>query len=336
MACTTSIAGTVQAAGMVGCSDLDLALVGGAESMSHVAIALRYKVAERVVRELSANPANATKVFAALTPGDFNLPSPGWVSRATGRSMGEHMEDTAKELGITRSDQDERALLSHQGAIRAQSDGFFSDLIVPHLNIDGDTLPRANTSPDLLAKLPAVFDRSAAGTLTAGNSSPLTDGAAGIWVADAKGLERLGARPTIKLVDWELAAVDFLLEGMLMAPAYAIPRLLARQNIRAEDIDVWEIHEAFAAQVLANIKAVEDPRYRKNKAGVNADIGTIPVQRVNRNGGSIALGHPFAATGARILSQAAKELSVLPAGARALVSVCADGGQGAVVLLQRV
>ena len=184
-------------------------------------------------------------------------------------------------------------------------------------------------------QLPAVFDR-ASGSITAGNSSPLTDGAASIWVGDTEGLARLGVKPAVKLVDWEVDAVDFRVDGMLMAPARAIPRLLARHRLRAEEIALWEIHEAFAAQLIANLKAAADPVYRHEKAGVDFDIGKFPMDHINPNGGSIALGHPFGATGARILSQAVKELTVMPAGARAVVSVCADGGQGTVALLQRV
>ena len=266
---------------------------------------------------------------------DFDLPTKGWANRVSGRTMGEHMEETAKELGISREEQDRRTLLSHQSAIRGQDSGFFRDLIIPFAGIDHDTFPRRDTSLEKLAKLPAVFDR-ASGSITAGNSSPLTDGAASIWVGDTEGLARLGAKPAVKLVDWEVDAVDFRVDGMLMAPARAIPRLLARHRLRAEEIALWEIHEAFAAQLIANLKAAADPVYRHEKAGVDFDIGSFPVDRINPNGGSIALGHPFGSTGARILSQAVKELTAMSVGARGVVSVCADGGQGTVALLQHV
>ena len=334
MACSTSFMATLQAAGMIGRGGMHLALIGGVESMSHVPIALKYKVAERLVGEFTKDPVGAAAAFARLTPADFSLPGKGWTNRVSGRTMGEHMEDTAKELGISRAEQDERALLSHQGAIAGQEAGFFRDLIVPFAGIDHDTFPRRDTSLAKLAKLPPVFDR-ANGSLTAGNSSPLTDGAAGLWVADAEGLRRLGVTPVAKLVDWEVAAVDFRSEGMLMAPARAIPRLLARQGLMAEHIGLWEIHEAFAAQVIANVKAASDPRYRREEARVDFDTGTVPVGRINPNGGSVSLGHPFGATGARILSQATKELTAMSRGARAIVSVCADGGQGTVALLER-
>jgi len=335
MACSTSFMATLQAAGMIGRGGMHLALVGGVESMSHVPIALKYKVAEGLVGEFARDPRAAATAFARLTLADFDLPGKGWTNRVSGRSMGEHMEDTAKELRISRAEQDERALLSHQGAIAGQDAGFFRDLIIPFAGIDHDTLPRRDTSLEKLDKLPPVFDRDG-GSLTAGNSSPLTDGAAGLWVADAEGLRRLDVTPLVRLVDWEVAAVDFRTEGMLMAPARAIPRLLARQGLTADQIALWEIHEAFAAQVIANVKAASDPRYRREKARVDFDTGIVPVARINPNGGSVALGHPFGATGARILSQATKELTAMPRGARALVSVCADGGQGTVALLERV
>lgn len=216
----------------------------------------------------------------------------------------------------------------------AQAAGFFDDLVIPVGEFKRDTIPRSDTTAEKLAGLKPVFDRSDAGTLTAGNSSPLTDGAAGVWVADGEGLKRLGAASAVKLVDWQLAAMDYKEEGILMAPARAIPQLLARHGLRFEDVALWEIHEAFAAQVLANVQAITDPEYRRTKAGVDVDLGAFPWERLNPNGGSLALGHPFGATGARILSQAVKELSALSSGAYAIVSVCADGGQGSVALLQ--
>ncbi len=335
MACSTSFIGTIQAAGLVGHGGMHLALVGGVESMSHVAIALKYEVAEGLLAQFAKNPSAAAATLATLSPADFDLPTRGWTNRVSGRTMGEHMEETAQELGITRAEQDQRALLSHRGAVAAQDAGFFRDLILPLFGIDHDTFPRRDTSLEKLASLPPVFDRSS-GSLTAGNSSPLTDGAASIWVADAEGLRLLDVAPAVRLLDWEVAAVDFRVDGMLMAPARAIPKLLARHQLRAEEIRLWEIHEAFAAQLIANVKAASDPVYRRTKAGVEFDTGSVPVSRINPNGGSVALGHPFAATGARILSQAVKELGAMSSGTKAIVSVCADGGQGTVALLERV
>ena len=337
MACSTSFVGSIFSAGMVGKSDMHLALVGGVETMSHVPIALKMGVADKIIGSFTKNPAAAADILAHITAGDFDLPIHGWANRISGRSMGEHTEETAQRFDIGRADQDKRALLSHQGAIKGQDDGFFKDILLPFGGVDHDTIPRRDTSLEKLAALKPVFDHTGKGTLTAGNSSPNTDGAASIWVADEEGLKRLGNPPRIKLVDWELAAIDYLEdgEGILMAPARAIPRLLARNKLKAMDIALWEIHEAFTAQVLANIKEATNPDYVRAKARLDYDLGPFPWERVNPNGGSVAIGHPFAATGARILSQAAKELAAMPKGARAIVSVCADGGQGTVALLER-
>ncbi len=214
--------------------------------------------------------------------------------------------------------------------------GFFDDLVVPLGGVTRDAIPRADTSLEKLARLAPAFDRRG-GTITAGNSSPLTDGAAGVWVASEAGLARLpGHLARAKLVDWEIASIDLWNEGLLMAPAYAIPRMLARCGLRYSDIALWEIHEAFAAQVLAHVALLEDRAFLRDRAGVDRDFGPFPRDRVNPNGGSIAVGHPFGATGARILSQTVKELAHYPPGSRAIVSICADGGEGTVALLEAV
>jgi len=337
MACSTSFMGVIAAAGMLGRGSIHLALVGGVETMSHKPIALKAAVADKIAQLATHDIAGAAKAIEATTVADFDLPVGGWTNRISGRSMGEHTEDTAKLYKISRDAQDDLALASHQNAVRGRdTDGFFDDLVMKMHGVDCDTIPRNATSKEKLASLPTVFDRGPEGSLTAGNSSPLTDGAGSIWVADAAGWERLGKPPAVRLVDWEIAAMSYSVEGILMAPARAIPRLLARHQLKASDIAVWELHEAFAAQVLANIQQVMDPAYRREKAKVDFDLGTFPRERLNRHGGSLAIGHPFAATGARILSQAAKELFAQPAGAKAVVSVCADGGQGTVALLERL
>ena len=335
MACSTSFVGTIQASGMVGHGGFHLALVGGVETMSHVPLALKREFADTVFSQFTKNPAAALATLQKVTPGDFDLPVNGWANRQSGRSMGQHTEDTAKFFAIPRAAQDQRALASHQGAIKGQDEGFFKDLVVPFAGVDHDMIPRRDTSIEKLASLRPAFDHEH-GTLTAGNSSPNTDGAASIWVCDADGLKRLGNPPAVRFADWEIAAMDWHEEGILMAPARAIPRLLARNKLKFSDIDLWDIHEAFAAQVLANVKAASDPVYRREKAGVDFDLGDFPWERLNPHGGSLAIGHPFAATGARILSQAAKELGAMRVGSRAMVSVCADGGHGTVALLERV
>jgi len=250
--------------------------------------------------------------------------------------MGEHTEDMAKTWNVSRREQDELALESHQRAIAAQDRGFFADLIIPLDGTGRDHFPRRDTSMEKLARLKPAFDRtSGRGTLTAGNSSPLTDGAAAIWVATDEGLSRLpSATPRVQLVDFEIAAIDIFNEGLLMAPVTAIPRLLARHGLRFDDIALWDIHEAFSARVACHIGALEDKKYVREKAGVEHTFGIFPRDRMNPNGGSVALGHPFGATGARILSQAVKELAAMPQGSRGIVSICADGGLGTVALLR--
>ncbi|WP_299212109.1 acetyl-CoA C-acyltransferase [uncultured Tateyamaria sp.] len=337
LACSTSMMAVIQASGMLGFGGSHLALVGGAESMSHVPIALKPKVAQQVAGLAMKDPQAALAMVNDLNAGQFDLPIKGWANRLSGRSIGEHTEDTAKFFGITRADQDKIAFESHQNSIVAQNTGFFDDLIIPLGDISQDTIPRADSTLEKLNSLSPIFDRSGSGTLTAGNSSPLTDGAAAVWVADQTGLERLGIEKqnAIEIIDWRLGAMDYQQEGILMAPARAIPQLLDAHGLTLGDIEVWEIHEAFAAQVLANIQGITDPSYLRDKAGVTSDLGAFPMGQLNKNGGSLAIGHPFGATGARVLSQAAKQLLAKPAGSYAVVSVCADGGQGSVMLLRK-
>lgn len=335
MACSTSMAGVFQAAGMLDGRGRDLALVGGVEAMSRVQIGLSPGLSDGLRHLMQARTlGQKAGRLGGLKP--LSLFIPKVVNRTTGLSMGEHTEITAKQWKIGRAEQDLVALASHKTAVKAWADGFFDDLVIPVGDVARDGLPRADTSLEKLGRLGPAFDRtSGQGTLTAGNSSPLTDGAAAIWVASGQGLKRLPSEtPRVRLVDYEVTSIDLRNEGLLMAPAYGVPRLLARNGLRYADIDLWEIHEAFAAQLLFHVKAWEDAGFRRDKAGVEADLGAFPLDRVNPTGGSLALGHPFGATGARILSQAVKELAAKGKGARAIVSICADGGQGTMALLE--
>jgi acetyl-CoA C-acetyltransferase len=337
MQCSTSMVGVFEATGILGHGSAALALVGGVESMSRVQVGLGQNLSDWLRRIVQARSVGQRLgLLRKLRPSDIRLFVPQVKNRVTGRSMGEHTEDMAKTWNIGRQEQDELALQSHRAAVAAQDRGFFADLIVPLDGTAKDHFPRPDTSMERLAKLKPAFDRtSGRGTLTAGNSSPLTDGAAAIWVATEEGLSRLpGATPRVRLVDFEMAAVDVFSEGLLMAPVSAIPRLLARHGLKFDDIALWEIHEAFSAQVLCHIKGLEDKDFVRDKAGVEHSFGSFPRDRLNPNGGSVALGHPFAATGARILSQAVKELAAMPKNSRAIVSICADGGLGTVALLQ--
>ena len=337
MACSTSMVAAIEAAGMIDGDAYDLALVGGVDSLSRVQVGLGQRLSDwlrkfQQARSLGQKLDHITHVQLK----DIRLYIPAIANRTTGLSMGEHTELTAQEWQIGRQEQDEIALQSHQRAVAGWDKGFFDDLVLPMGDVKRDTIPRNDTSLEKLARLPPSFDRtSGKGTLTAGNSSPLTDGAAAIWVASSKGLERLpSATPRVKLVDWEIGSVDFRIDGLLMAPAFAIPRLLARHGLAYGDIHLWEIHEAFAAQVAFHLKALQDPVFLRDKAKVPKDFGAFPKERMNPNGGSTALGHPFGATGARIISQSVKELAAMPRGSRAIVSICADGGQGSVLLLE--
>jgi acetyl-CoA C-acetyltransferase len=337
MACSTSMIGAIEAAGMVDGNSRNLALVGGVESMSRIQLGLGQPLSDWVRKfQLARSLGQKIAHLGELHVKDIQIYIPTVTNRTTGMSMGEHTEITAKDWGIGRVEQDELALQGHQRAIAAWDRGFFDDLVIPVGDAKRDTIPRKDTSLERLARLPPAFDRtSGKGTLTAGNSSPLTDGAASLWVASEAGLKKLPAgTPKARLIDWVIAAVDHRVEGLLMAPVFAIPRLLARHSLTYADIDLWEIHEAFTAQVLFHMKALEDTEFVRDKAGVEPNFGPFPRDRINPNGGSTALGHPFGATGARILSQAVKELSAMGKGKRAIVTICADGGQGSVVLLE--
>ena len=337
MACSTSMVGTFQAAGMLG-PDVALALVGGVESMSRVQIGLTQGLSDWLRAVMQARSIGARlDALAHIRFADVRLDIPSVKNRSTGKSMGDHCEEMARQWKIPREAQDRVAFDSHRRAVAGMAAGFFDDLVLPVNGMAKDGIPRADSSLEKLATLKPVFDRtSGQGTITAGNASPLTDGAASLWVAAEPALARLsGQLPyAARLLDYEIAAVDIFTEGLLMAPAYAIPRLLARNGLTLESIDLFEIHEAFAAQVLCNVAALESEAFVREKAGVNQPLGRFPWDRFNPNGGSVATGHPFGATGARILSQAIKELAALGSGRKAIVSICADGGLGTVALIE--
>lgn len=334
LACATSITEAFVAAGFLG-EDVNVVMVGGAEVMSAPSIGLTAAANRKLLELFRTDPAGGLAALQQLKPTDFNLPTKGWANRITGRTMGDHMEETVKHWGISREEQDRWALQSHQRAAAGWSSGYFADLVIKLPELEKDSNVRGDTSLEKLASLPPAFDKTSGhGTLTAGNSTPITDGAAGLWVVTAEGRKRLPRIPSAELVDFEMAAVDHSVDGLLMAPSFAIPRLLDRHGLGFEDIALWEIHEAFAAQLLANVAALETPSWIADRVKIKRDFGRFPWERVNPNGGSLAIGHPFAATGARDLSQAVKELAALPKGSRAIVSVCADGGSGSVALLQ--
>ncbi|HEX2081949.1 MAG TPA: acetyl-CoA C-acyltransferase, partial [Xanthomonadaceae bacterium] len=261
---------------------------------------------------------------------------PGVAEPRTGKSMGDHCEDMAKQWNISRDSQDELAVASHHKLAAAYERGFFDDLVVSFRGVSRDNILRADTSIEKLATLKPAFDRtSGRGTLTAGNSTPLTDGAAACLVASEDWAAQRGLEVLCRIRDAHVSAVDFVHgEGLLMAPTIAVAEMLARNGLSLQDFDIYEIHEAFAAQVLCTLRAWESEEYCRNRLGLEAPLGRIDPAKINPLGSSLATGHPFAATGARIVATAAKQL-VERGGGRCLVSICTAGGMGVVAILER-
>ncbi len=325
--CITGITALSNIADSIKAGRASVGIAGGVDSMSNPAI-LFSKNASRIIFDLAQarSLGDRMKLLAKLRPGDLKPSAPGIKEPSTGLSMGEHTEITVKEWRISRSEQDEIAFNSHVNAARATAEGTLTAEIHPLGEVDRDTMVRANTSMAKLVGLRPVFDRSEAGTLTAGNSSPLTDGAAAVLLASSDAAEEHGLEVKAWVKDIEFVAISPD-DGLLMGPGLAVPRLLARHGLRLEDLDVIEMHEAFGGQIGANIAAWE-------QGWKEQPIGKVDRDKLNVNGGSIAIGHPFAATGARIVTQAANELARRD-GTLALVSVCGAGATAAAVLLER-
>jgi acetyl-CoA C-acetyltransferase len=249
--------------------------------------------------------------------------------------MGDHTELMVKEWKISREEQDQIAFESHQKAAKAYDEGFHDDLVVPFKKISKDILVRKDTTIEKLSKLKPAFDKSSSGTLTAGNSTPLTDGASVVLLSSEEWARQNELEVMAYFKDSEVAAIDFIHGGgLLMAPTIAVSRLLLRNNLTLQDFDFYEIHEAFAGQVLCTLKAWEDPEYCKNILGRDKAMGSIDRTKMNVKGGSLALGHPFAATGGRIVSSAAKMLKQKGSG-RVLISICTAGGMGIAAIIER-
>jgi acetyl-CoA C-acetyltransferase len=278
------------------------------------------------------------QVLTLLTkfrPGMIKPEIPVNQEARTGLSMGEHTAITAKEWNITREDQDELTYHSHQNLAKAWDEGWQDDMVTPYLGVEIDGNLRADTSLEKLAKLKPVFGGKD-GTMTAANSTPLSDGASAVLLGTEEWAKERGLPLRARFVDAETAAVDYIVkqEGLLLAPVYAVPRLLERNKLTLQDFDFYEIHEAFAAQTLATLKAWEDPAFCKNRLGLDAPLGSIDRAKLNVKGGSLAAAHPFAATGGRIVANLAKLLEEKGSG-RGLISICAAGGQGIVAILER-
>jgi acetyl-CoA C-acetyltransferase len=336
-ACGTGLQAIIYLSNKIALGTIDAGVGGGVDTTSDAPIAIGEKLRKKLIRLNSAKTAkDRLAVLATIRPGDIGLAIPSNGEPRTKLSMGEHAALTALEWQITREAQDELAAASHQNLARAYEEGWQDDLVTPFNGLDRDNNLRADSSVEKLAKLKPVFGKGEAATMTAGNSTPLTDGASAVLLGSEDWAKEHGLEPLAYLVDNETAAVDFVLggEGLLMAPAYAVPRMLARNGLTLQDFDFYEIHEAFASQVLSTLKAWEDPVFCKERLGLDAPLGSIDRAKLNVKGSSLAAGHPFAATGGRIVANAAKLLKENGSG-RALISICAAGGQGVVAILER-
>ncbi|MEE8236812.1 MAG: acetyl-CoA C-acetyltransferase, partial [Gammaproteobacteria bacterium] len=307
-ACGTSLSAAVLIGAKISTGLIDSGLAGGTDTVSDLAIV--YPDAYRNILLESARGRSIVekiKPWLALRPRHFKPEFPGVVEPRTKLSMGESMEITAKEWQLTREDQDQLALESHQKAARAYDEGYYDDLVIDFQGVSRDNNIRADTSLEQLARLKPVFDRSETGTMTAGNSTPLTDGASATLLASEEWAQARGLPVLAYLTYAKVAAVDFVHgEGLLMAPAYAVSNMLADAELSLQDFDFYEIHEAFAAQTLATLKAWESDAFCRERLGRSASLGTVDRQKLNVKGGSVAIGHPFAATGTRILASLAK------------------------------
>ncbi|NIE77722.1 acetyl-CoA C-acetyltransferase [Pantoea sp. Ap-967] len=336
-ACGTGLEAALLVANKIALGQIECGVAGGVDTTSDAPIAVNEGLRRLL---LQANRGKTLgerlKPFLQLRPHHFKPELPRNGEPRTGLSMGEHCERMAQTWQIGRSEQDELALRSHQHLAAAYAEGWQDDLLTPFLGLVRDNNLRPDLTLAQLAALKPVFDRSGQGTLTAGNSTPLTDGASLVLLGSEQWAQQQGLPVLAYLVDGETAAVDFVngREGLLMAPVYAVPRLLARNGLALQDFDYYEIHEAFAAQVLCTLKAWEDADYCRERLGLEAPLGAIDRSKLNVKGSSLAAGHPFAATGGRILANLAKLLATAGKG-RGLISVCAAGGQGVTVIVER-
>lgn len=336
-ACGTGLDTVIDVANKIALGQIDAGIGGGSDTTSDVPIVVSRRLRRRL---LDANMAKTTgqrlRAFKGFAFSELKPDFPGVAEPRTGKSMGEHCELMAKEWKISREAQDELAAASHHKAAAAYERGFYTDLVAPFRGQDRDNILRPDTSLEKLATLKPAFDRtSGLGTLTAGNSTPLTDGASAALLGSEEWARAHGLEVQAYLVDSAVAAVDFVHgEGLLMAPCWAVAKLLKRNGLTLQDFDFYEIHEAFAAQVLCTLKAWEDPVFCREKLGLDAPLGSIDRTKLNVVGSSLALGHPFAATGARIVATAAKLLKEKGSG-RALISICTAGGMGVAAIVER-
>ena len=335
-ACATSLEAAVLVANKIALGQIECGIAAGTDSASDAPLTVTEGLGQAFAQLGRARSVtDRARAVAMLRPADL-VPLPiQAVEPRTGLSMGQHMALTTRDWGITREAQDQLAVESHQRLAAAWERGFFADLVTPYLGQARDGNLRSQTSVEKLSGLPTVFGKGTGATMTAGNSTPLTDGASAVLLASEEWAAERGLTPLAWFVDAETAAVDYVHggEGMLMAPVYALPRLLARTGLTLEELTLVEIHEAFAATVLVTLAAWESPTFCRDRLGLDAPLGKVDRSKLNVNGSSLAAGHPYAATGGRVVASLAKELHQLGSG-YGLISVCAAGGQGMVALLE--
>ncbi|GGU59780.1 acetyl-CoA acetyltransferase [Pseudomonas laurentiana] len=336
-ACGTGLEAALMVANKIALGQIECGVAGGVDTTSDAPIAVSEGLRRILLQANRAKgPGEKLKALLQLRFRHLKPELPRNGEPRTGLSMGQHCELMAHTWQIDRLAQDELALRSHQNLAASFADGWHDDLLTPFLGLNRDQNLRPDLTLETLAALKPVFDRSAQGTLTAGNSTPLTDGASVVLLGSEAWARERGLPVMAWLIDGESAAVDFVRgqEGLLMAPAYAVPRLLLRNGLNLQDFDYYEIHEAFAAQVLCTLKAWEDPVFCRDRLGLEAPLGRIDRSKLNVKGSSLAAGHPFAATGGRILANMAKLLAHAGKG-RGLISICAAGGQGVTAIIER-
>lgn len=337
IACGTSLQAALNLGAKIATGEIESGIACGTDTVSDSPIVFGNKFQHRLVElNRARTPQEKLAAFKGLSLGELTPVAPSTQEPRTGLSMGEHCELMARQWGISRQDQDELALASHLNAAKAYDEGFHDDLLVPCAGVLKDNNVRADTSLDKMATMKPAFDKSSGqGTLTAANSTPLTDGAAAVLLSSEEWARSRNLPILAYLTYGQVAANDFAHgEGLLMAPTIAVSEMLRRSNLTLQDFDVYEIHEAFAAQVLCTLRAWEDPDYCRTTLGRETPMGSIDRSRLNPKGSSLAYGHPFAATGARILGLAAKQLAT-EMKQRALISVCTAGGQGVTAILER-
>ena len=336
-ACGTSLDALVTVANKIALGQIEAGIGGGSDTTSDVPIVYGKSLRARL---LAANRAKSMKeriaAFKGFRLSELKPEFPGVAEPRTGKSMGQHCEDMAREWNVSRDSQDEWAVSSHRKLAAAYERGFFADLVVPFRGVERDNILRPDTTLEKMATLKPAFDKvSGRGTLTAANSTPLTDGAAAALLASDEWARAHSHAPLAWLRDAQVAAVDFVHgEGLLMAPTVAVAEMLGRNGLTLQDFDIYEIHEAFAAQVLCTLRAWESEDYCRQRLGLDAPLGRIDPEKINPVGSSLATGHPFAATGARIVATVAKQLAER-GGGRALVSICTAGGMGVVAIVER-